>query len=210
MLVSTACITCRLSPASDADRQTELTDAAAAIASDTMRQTEQEPTVDQQDLQQQQVQQVEAGTDKSRQEQQQQQQLSPAETREAQLQQQEQQSKGTQEQQQQRQQQATGQQGSNEAGAGIAAAGLTVEQAADKTHEHAMAAMMGGPPQWGGRFDNRLLPTSACLHLKQTAPSGSPCLLFIRAAWPTYLCTDVIGCLHAKQRCGVPCTSFLA
>lgn len=47
------------------------------------------------------------------------------------------------------------QQGAHAAGAGLATAGLTVEQAADKTQEHAMAAMMGGPPQWGGRFDNR-------------------------------------------------------
>lgn len=35
--------------------------------------------------------------------------------------------------------------------------GLTEQQLADKTHEHAMAAMMmgAGPPAWGGRFDNR-------------------------------------------------------
>ena len=41
--------------------------------------------------------------------------------------------------------------------------GLTEEQVADKTHEHAMAAMMmgGGPPQWGGHFDNRSGPRLA-------------------------------------------------
>ncbi|KAL0053870.1 hypothetical protein WJX82_000436 [Trebouxia sp. C0006] len=74
--------------------QAELTDPAASVANDIIQQTEQEPTVDQQDLQQQ--------------------------------------------------------------------------QAADKTHEHAMAAMMGGPPQWGGRFDNRyddyLLDDAPSLH----------------------------------------------
>ncbi|KAL0024039.1 hypothetical protein WJX77_011082 [Trebouxia sp. C0004] len=74
--------------------QAELTDAAASVATGIAQQTEQEPTVDQHDLQQQ--------------------------------------------------------------------------QAADKTHEHAMAAMMGGPPQWGGQFDNRyddyLLDDAPSLH----------------------------------------------
>ncbi len=143
-----------------ADRQAELTDAAASVANDITQQTEQEPTVDQQDLQQQQMQQLEAGTDQSQEQQQQQhqqslQQQQTAETRSPQLQQE--QGTGSQEQQQQQRQQ---QQEVGQAGAGIAAAGLTVEQAADKTHEHAMAAMMGGPPQWGGRFDNRC--TSTC------------------------------------------------
>ena len=55
----------------------------------------------------------------------------------------------------QRDEQASSSSDAEQAGAGLAAAGLTVEQAADKTHEHAMAAMMGGPPEWGGRFDNR-------------------------------------------------------
>ncbi len=141
-----------------ADRQAELTDAAASVANDIAQQTEQEPTVDQQDLQQQQMQQLEAGTDHSQEQQQQQQhqqslqQQQAAETESPQPQQ----GSASQEQQQQQQQQQAGQ-----AGAGIAAAGLTVEQAADKTHEHAMAAMMGGPPQWGGRFDNRC--TSTCI-----------------------------------------------
>lgn len=75
-------------------------------------------------------------------------------------QQQQQQQSGEVQQQQEGQQQASST-GEQQAVAGLAAAGLTVEQAADKTQEHAMAAMMGGgPPQWGGRFDNRLMPVS--------------------------------------------------
>ena len=46
--------------------------------------------------------------------------------------------------------------------------GLTAEQVADKTQEHAMAAMMmgGGPPSWGGHFDNRypFLHHICCCH----------------------------------------------
>ena len=147
-----------------------------------MTQTQQEPRVDEQDLQQQQVQQLEAGV-AAEQQQQQQQQQSPAakqagqesgqqesagqqstdaqiqSTAEQQQQQQQasqQQQESQQQQQQQSQQQQQGlQQRGTALGAGLVSAGLTVEQAADKTQEHAMAAMMGGPPQWGGRFDNR-------------------------------------------------------
>ena len=144
-----------------ADRQAELTDAAASVANDITQQTEQEATVDQQDLQQQQMQQLEAGADQSQEQQQQQQQeqsLQQHQAAETQSPQQRQEQGTASQEQQQQQQQQVGQ-----AGAGIAAAGLTIEQAADKTHEHAMAAMMGGPPQWGGQFDNRC--TSTCKQL---------------------------------------------
>ena len=172
---------CRLSPSLDADRQADLTDTAAAEANGATQQTEQEPTVDQQDLQQQQIQQLEAGsetsTDSQHQQQQQQllgdeqdveqsqgqqqQQTGVAQHEQAQQAQQQQSAMDTKQAQQamagaqNEEQQTAGQQVGNAAEAGIAAAGLTVEQAADKTHEHAMAAMMGGPPQWGGQFDNR-------------------------------------------------------
>lgn len=153
-----------------ADRQAELTDTAASVAIDVTQQTEQEPSVDQQDLQQQQMQQLEAGTDQSQEQQQQQQQEQSVQQQQAAETQspQQQQEQGTASQEQQQQQpQKVGQ-----AGAGIAAAGLTVEQAADKTHEHAMAAMMGGPPQWGGRFDNRC--TSTCINVLSPILSFCP------------------------------------
>ncbi|DBA92804.1 TPA: hypothetical protein ACH3X1_002991 [Trebouxia sp. C0004] len=144
--------------------QAELTDAAASVATGIAQQTEQEPTVDQHDLQQQQVQQLEAATEQPQEQQQQQQEQSLQQQQTAETQSpQQQQEQGTDLLQQQQQQQQVGQ-----ARAGIAAAGLTVDQAADKTHEHAMAAMMGGPPQWGGQFDNRyddyLLDDAPSLH----------------------------------------------
>ena len=122
------------------------------------------------------AQQLEAGSD-TLQQQQQQEQTSDKQQQQQQQQQpdQVQAEEQPQQQQQQQQQQQKGAGSSKEgqglpgdgqtlgsdaeqASAGLAAAGLTVEQAADKTHEHAIAAMMGGPPEWGGRFDNRYMP----------------------------------------------------
>ncbi|KAL3137120.1 hypothetical protein ABBQ32_006695 [Trebouxia sp. C0010 RCD-2024] len=130
---------------------------------------------EQQDLQQQQIQQQEAASDMPQQQQRKQQlgsyKVEQQEQQQQQNQQQQQSGEGQQQQQDQQQQQQQGSRGlqqqqqseqqasskgEQQAVAGLTAAGLTVEQAADKTQEHAMAAMMGGgPPQWGGRFDNR-------------------------------------------------------
>ena len=143
---------------------------------------------EQQDLQQQQIQQQEAATDMPQQQEQPQQQQQAAfdmpQQREQPQQQQQAATYMPQQQEQPQQQQSQDQQqqegsgqvlpqlteqqalGTEEQGAsgGLAAAGLTVEQAADKTQEHAMAAMMGGgPPQWGGRFDNRSLSINSLL-----------------------------------------------
>ena len=126
---------------------------------------------EQQDLQQQQTQQQEAATDMPQQQEQPQQQQQAAFDIPQQQQQQQQQQLPDQEQQegsrkvppQLTEQQALGTE-EQRAGGGLAAAGLTIEQAADKTQEHAMAAMMGGgPPQWGGRFDNRSLSIKSLL-----------------------------------------------
>lgn len=137
---------------------------------------QQEPALDSRHQQQQQVQQQEAASDSPQQEQEQQ----------IKQQQQQPQEEGSHEVHQQDQQQASATEG-QQASAGLATAGLTVEQAADKTHEHAMAAMMGGgPPQWGGRFDNRSMSISSLsvLTTGQVHVCPCPCLSALRlSAW---------------------------
>lgn len=113
------------------------------------------------------MQQQEAATDMPQQQEQQQQQAASDMPQQQEQQQQQtqdqQQQEGSREVPQQQEQQALATE-DQRAGKGLAAAGLTVEQAADKTQEHAMAAMMvGGPPQWGGRFDNRYLSIKSLL-----------------------------------------------
>ena len=138
---------------------------------------QEEPALDSRHQQQQQVQQQEAASDSPQQQEQEQQ---------IKQQQQQPQEEGSHEVHQQDQQQASAIEG-QQASAGLATAGLTVEQAADKTHEHAMAAMMGGgPPQWGGRFDNRSMSVSSLFVLTtgQVHVCPCPCLSALRlSAW---------------------------
>lgn len=128
-LHSQTCVSCRSDTASTADQQ-QPQDSTASLTDAT-----------QHDMQQQQVQQQTAGQAGTQ----------PQDLPLTEQQQQEQ-------QQQDQQQREAGQRGRADMGS---VEGLTDEQLADKTHEHAIAAMMmgGGPPSWGGHFDNRYKPT---------------------------------------------------